>query len=383
MPATGLLALLDDIATMSKIAAQKTAAISGDDLAVNSKTLVGIDPKRELPIVYKVAKGSLRNKCILIPSALALNFFAPWAILPLLTLGGAYLCYEGIEKLVHKDDHGKDAATAPADMKELEKKKIASAIKTDLILSAEITVVTLGAVAAAPFITQVAVLGAIGLAMTVGIYGLVGGIVKLDDIGLHMAKKKGESPHAKFVRKCGNALVNAVPPLMKGISVVGTAAMFMVGGQLVLHGIPAVGHALTHFIEGAIASGFLQGAATTACSIVAGIATGLACIPAVKVLEKPMAFVVDKMADVIAPVAKVVRKAIKPLLNVFKKKRNPDAEETKVTAPPPPHPDEPVMVLQFAPDASKALNAAAAKPANDEKPAAVDKKPPAQKTPAP
>ncbi|MEZ0223950.1 MAG: DUF808 domain-containing protein [Alphaproteobacteria bacterium] len=381
MPATGLLALLDDIATMSKIAAQKTAAISGDDLAVNSKTLVGIDPKRELPIVYKVAKGSLKNKCILIPSALALNLLAPWAILPLLTLGGAFLCYEGIEKLVHKGGHGKDANAEPVDQKELEEKKIKSAIKTDLILSAEIVVITLGAVAASPFITQVAVLAAIGLAMTVGIYGLVGGIVKLDDIGLHMANKKGKSPHAQFVRKCGNALVRAVPPLMKGISVVGTAAMFMVGGQLVLHGIPAVGHALTHFIEGAIASGFLQGTATAACSIVAGMITGLACIPAVKVLEKPMAFVADKLADVIAPVTKTIRKVLRPVSNLFKKKPKPVAEENK-TAAPPPAPGQPVMVLQLAQDASAALNAAAAKPANDDKPAAAEKKP-APKTPTP
>jgi uncharacterized protein len=375
MPATGLLALLDDIATMSKIAAQKTAAISGDDLAVNSKTLVGIDPKRELPIVYKVAKGSLKNKAILIPSALALNFFAPWAILPLLTLGGAYLCYEGIEKLVHKDKHGQDANAAPADQKALEEKKIASAIKTDLILSAEIVVITLGAVAASPFITQLAVLGAIGLAMTVGIYGLVGGIVKLDDIGLHMAKKKGESPHAKFVRKCGNALVQAVPPLMKGISVVGTAAMFMVGGQLVLHGIPAVGHAMTHFIEGAIASGFLQGAATAACSIVAGMITGLGCIPAVKVLEKPMAWAGGKTAEAVKACKKVFRR-------VFKKK--PDARDHNTTQPVPPAPETPVATLQATPDASAALNAAAAKPSNDDKQAATpapEAKPPADSAP--
>lgn len=383
MPATGLLALLDDIATMSKIAAQKTAAISGDDLAVNSKTLVGIDPKRELPIVYKVAKGSLRNKAILIPSALALNLLAPWAILPLLTLGGAYLCYEGIEKLVHKDKHGKDANAEPVDMKALEEKKIKSAIKTDLILSAEITVVTLGAVAASAFLTQVAVLAAVGLAMTVGIYGLVGGIVKLDDIGLHMAKKKGNSPHAKLVRKCGNALVKAVPPLMKGISIVGTAAMFMVGGQLVLHGIPAAAHALTHFAEAVTAIPFVQSAIEATCATVAGMAVGLACIPAVKVLEKPMAFVADKLADVIAPVTKTIRKALKPVLNLFKKKRKPAAEENKTAAPPQaPAPGEPVMVLQFAPDASAALNAAAAKTANDDKTLVTEAKP-VQKPPTP
>ena len=168
---------------------------------------------------------------------------------------------------------------------------------------------------------------------------------------------------------------------MKGISIVGTGAMFMVGGQLVLHGIPAVGHALTHFIEGAVASGFLQGAASAVCSTVAGMVTGLACIPAVKALEKPMAFVVDKLADVIAPVAKIVKKAIKPLLNLFKKKRKPAAEENKAAPSPPPHPDEPVMVLQFAPDASTALNAAAAKPANEDKPAATPEIKPAVKTP--
>lgn len=285
MPATGLLALLDDIATMSKVAATKTIGISGDDLAVNSKTLVGIDPKRELPIVYEVAKGSFKNKCILIPVALGLSAVAPWAIMPLLTVGGAYLCYEGIEKILHKSGHDEQTAQTPKDMAAIEKEKISSAIKTDLILSAEIVAVTLGAVAAAPFITQVAVLAAIGVAMTVGIYGLVGGIVKMDDVGLWLANKKGDGKLAQARRACGRGIVAAVPHVMKAISVVGTGAMFMVGGGLVLHGLPfahgpmeALGHAIAHPA--------LKTAAEMTAATLAGALVGLAAVPVMKGFEK-------------------------------------------------------------------------------------------------
>ena len=293
MAASGLLALLDDIATMSKIAAKKTAAISGDDLAVNSKGLIGIDPKRELPIVYKVAKGSFKNKFLyLIPGAMGLSLAAPWAIMPLLTLGGAYLCYEAVEKLLHKDKHA-EKENEPKDMIALEKKIIRGAIKTDLILSAEIVVVTLGAVAAAPLLTQLAVLAAVGAAMTVGIYGLVGGIVKLDDIGLHLAKKEGNSLLAKIERGFGKAVVAAVPHIMKGISILGTAAMFMVGGGLVLHGLPAAAHAiagLAHIVPG---GAMVHGLVETAVAMVAGAAIGLATIPAMKIIEKPLARIAD------------------------------------------------------------------------------------------
>ncbi|MDE1153390.1 MAG: DUF808 domain-containing protein [Micavibrio sp.] len=289
MAATGLLALLDDIATMSKIAAQKTAGISGDDLAVNSEALIGGDPKRELPMVWEVAKGSLKNKAMLIPAALGLSLVAPWAITPILMAGGLYLCFEGIEKVLHKD-HGDDhpAKKLSEDPKAVERRKVKGAIKTDLILSAEIVAVTLGAVAASPFITQVVVLGAVGFGMTAGIYGLVGGLLKIDDAGAWLAKRDGEGMLAKAARGFGRALVKSVPPLMKTISVVGTAAMFMVGGGLLIHGIPGGEHALKglgHIVSHipAVADAVEMVAAT-----LVGASAGLAAIPAVKHLAKPV-----------------------------------------------------------------------------------------------
>jgi len=311
MAATGLLALLDDIATMSKVAAQKTAGISGDDLAVNSEALIGGDPRREWPVVWEVAKGSLKNKAMLIPGALALSLVAPWAITPMLMAGGLYLCYEGIEKVLHKghgDDHA--AKKAPEDPKVVEQRKIKGAIKTDFILSAEIVAVSLGAVAASPFITQVIVLGAVGLGMTAGIYGLVGGLLKIDDAGAWLAKREGDGMMAKAARGMGRALVKSVPPLMKTISVVGTAAMLMVGGGLVLHGIPGGEHALKglgHLISHtpAIADAIEMVAATFA-----GAAAGLAAIPAVKHLEKPAAAFVNFCKNALGkiPLPKLLRK---------------------------------------------------------------------------
>jgi len=305
MAATGLLALLDDIATMSKVAASKTAAISGDDLAVNSKALEGIDPKRELPIVYAVAKGSLKNKAILIPAALALSVAAPWAIMPLLTLGGAYLCYEGMEKILHNEHPDDEKLPEPDDLLALEKKKISSAIKTDLILSSEIVVVTLGAVAASPLITQVAVLGAIGVAMTAGIYGLVAGIVKMDDVGLWMSQREGDHPLRKMQRAAGRGIVKGVPYMMKGISILGTAAMFMVGGGLLLHGFPAAHHAVAAMGEALSSSGFAQNLFGVAAATLAGAATGLAATPVVKGLEK--------IAAKAAPLVKKIKSALKKL----------------------------------------------------------------------
>ena len=220
MAVRGLLALVDDIATLTQIAAKKTIGLSGDDLAVNAHALSGqgIDPKRELPMVYKVAKGSMVNKFkYLIPAAMGLSIVAPWAIPPLMMFGGAFLVYEGMEKMLHKDKHGQEGQP-PKDPKALEAEKVAGAIKTDFVLSAEIIVVTLGAVATAPILTQLGVLAAVGVAMTAGIYGLVGGLVKLDDLGLHLAEKEGDGWFAKAQRKLGKALVTGVPPMMKGLS---------------------------------------------------------------------------------------------------------------------------------------------------------------------
>jgi predicted DNA repair protein MutK len=254
--ASSLLALLDDIATilddvavMSKVAAKKTAGVLGDDLALNAQQVSGVNPERELPVVWAVAKGSFVNKAILVPSALAISVFAPWAITPLLMLGGAYLCFEGAEKLAHKFLHSKEedarhraelthALSDPAiDMVALEKDKIKGAVRTDFILSAEIIVISLGTVAEAPLLSKVGVLVAIAIIMTIGVYGLVAGIVKLDDLGLHLQQKSSAA-----LKSIGNVLLIAAPKLMKTLAVVGTAAMFMVGGGILVHGLPALHH---------------------------------------------------------------------------------------------------------------------------------------------
>lgn len=254
--ASSLLALLDDIATLlddvsvlSKVAAKKTAGVLGDDLALNAQQVSGVRAERELPVVWAVAKGSFRNKFILVPGALLISAFIPWLITPLLMLGGAFLCYEGFEKLAHRffhDDSEKHAQKLQAladphtDMVAFEKDKIRGAIRTDFILSAEIIAITLGTVAAATFTTQVLVLSAIALAVTLGVYGLVAGIVKLDDLGLALTKRNSAA-----LQKVGDGLLWLAPWLMKTLSVVGTAAMFMVGGGILTHGF----HALSHWIE--------------------------------------------------------------------------------------------------------------------------------------
>ncbi len=253
--------LLDDVSLMTKVAAKKTAGVLGDDLALNAEQVAGIRADRELPVVWAVAKGSARNKLILIPAALIISALAHWAITPLLMLGGAYLCYEGFEKLFHTLLHGKadeeahltalrDAVAQPAvDMVRFEADKIKGAVRTDFILSAEIIVITLGTVADAPFGKQLTVLVGIGAIMTVGVYGLVAGIVKLDDAGLWLTKKNGKGPLRKLERALGGVLLVAAPYLMKCLSVAGTVAMFMVGGGILTHGTPgmdALLHRLAH-----------------------------------------------------------------------------------------------------------------------------------------
>jgi len=254
--ATSLLALIDDIATvlddvslMTKVAAKKTAGVLGDDLALNAQQVTGVKADRELPVVWAVAKGSLRNKAILVPAALLISAFVPWAITPLLMLGGAFLCYEGFEKLVHRflhddramhDETVKALADPAVDMVAFERSKISGAVRTDFILSAEIIAITLGTVAAASFSQQVAVLVGIAILMTIGVYGLVAGIVKLDDLGLALSRRAGGLASA-----IGRGILRVAPWLMKSLSVIGTAAMFMVGGGILTHGIRAV----HHFIE--------------------------------------------------------------------------------------------------------------------------------------
>lgn len=270
MAGASLLALLDDIATvlddvalLTKVTAKKTAGVLGDDLALNAQQVSDVRADRELPVVWAVAKGSFRNKAILVPAALAISALVPWAIMPLLMAGGLFLCYEGAEKLAHKFLHDKDERAAheaelvnaladPAvDLVALEKDKIRGAVRTDFILSAEIIVIALGIVANAPFGTRVAVLVTIAVLMTIGVYGLVAAIVKLDDLGLHLARRPGEGA----VQALGRGIVAAAPYLMKGLAIAGTAAMFLVGGGILTHGIPGLESWLERLGEGFGAGG--------------------------------------------------------------------------------------------------------------------------------
>jgi predicted DNA repair protein MutK len=247
--------MLDDVSVMTKVAAKKTAGVLGDDLALNAQQVSGVDASRELPVVWAVAKGSFINKLILVPAALAISYFIPWLITPLLMLGGAFLCFEGFEKIAHKffhkqDDESHNQAIAQAvadpkiDMVALEKDKIKGAIRTDFILSAEIIVIALGSAKAssASFAQQSAVVALIALVITIGVYGLVAGIVKLDDAGLHLMLKKGTNFWRQLQRKIGEKLLAFAPILMRILSVLGTAAMFLVGGSIIGHGVPALHH---------------------------------------------------------------------------------------------------------------------------------------------
>jgi uncharacterized protein len=249
--------ILDDVAVLSKVAAKKTAGVLGDDLALNAQQVTGVATERELPVVWAVFKGSMLNKLILVPAALAISAFVPWLVTPLLMLGGAFLCYEGFEKLAHRylhskaedDAHRAELAKAVADptvdLVALERDRIKGAIRTDFILSAEIVAITLGTVAQADFGTRVAVLSSIALLMTIGVYGLVAGIVKLDDAGLWLSRRSSVAAQA-----LGRGIVRAAPWLMKTLSVVGTAAMFLVGGGILVHGVPPLYDAIAQFAQG-------------------------------------------------------------------------------------------------------------------------------------
>jgi hypothetical protein len=247
--------VLDDVAVMTKIAAKKTAGVLGDDLALNAQQVTGVKADRELPVVWAVAKGSFLNKLILVPAALLISVVAPWLITPLLMLGGAFLCFEGFEKVSHKLFHGQDDEAHHAemveaisdekvDMVEFEQDKIKGAIRTDFILSAEIIVISLGTVKDASFMMQALVVSAIALVMTIGVYGLVAAIVKLDDAGLHLLQAQA----SRFKQSLGKAILWFAPYLMKTLAIVGTAAMFIVGGGILVHGIPG-SHDIIHHAE--------------------------------------------------------------------------------------------------------------------------------------
>lgn len=302
MAGASLLTLIDDIATilddvsvMTKVAAKKTAGVLGDDLALNAQQVTGVNADRELPVVWAVAKGSMLNKVILVPTALAISAFAPWAVTPLLMLGGLFLCFEGVEKLFHKFlNHDEVNHSKPqnligidesAPLEALEKEKIKGAVRTDFVLSAEIIVITLGTVATAAFTKQVIVLAGIAVIMTVGVYGLVAGIVKLDDGGLYLAKSQGNSMISALKRKLGFGILAFAPYMMKTLSVVGTAAMFLVGGAILTHGMPSVHHWIAH-IAGTINNGFMQAVSPALLSGLFGILAGAVALTVIQTFKR-------------------------------------------------------------------------------------------------
>ena len=283
--------VLDDVAVLSKVAAKKTVGLAGDDLAVNADQVTGVDPRRELPVVWAVAKGSLLNKAILVPAALVISAVAPWAITPLLMLGGLFLCYEGFEKVAHRLTHSRREEAAAqrteleraladpkVDLVEFEKKKIKGAIRTDFILSAEIIAIALGTVAGEPLVRQAGVLVVIALVMTVGVYGLVAAIVKFDDVGLYLTRRTADRPSARLAQALGHGILRATPWFMKALSVLGTLAMFLVGGGILTHGL----HVLAEPIESlalAAASlpgvgGFLHASLPVLANLVVGVVAG-------------------------------------------------------------------------------------------------------------
>lgn len=299
--ASSLLLLLDDIATvlddvavMSKMAAKKTAGVLGDDLALNAQQVSGVRADRELPVVWRVAKGSFVNKLILVPLALFISVIAPWLINPLLVIGGLFLSYEGVEKIMHTLQHKKAQSAKEAqleliqteqDLARFENEKIKGAVRTDFILSAEIVVISLGTVAAASFLTKVTVLSVIAIAMTVGVYGLVAFIVKIDDIGLHLT----EQP-SNFKQRIGRGLLAFAPILMKTLSVVGTAAMFLVGGGIINHAIPFVHHFTedtVEYVQDIPTMGSIVGSVTPMLmNLVVGILAGILVMIVVALVQK-------------------------------------------------------------------------------------------------
>jgi predicted DNA repair protein MutK len=295
--------LLDDVALLTKIAAQKTAGVLGDDLALNAQQVSGVAADRELPVVWAVGKGSMVNKVILVPTALVLSLTLPWVITPLLMLGGAYLCFEGFEKIAHAFLHRKDhpddlsdelmqaLADPTVDLVLLEKDKIKGAIRTDFVLSAEIIAITLGTVQNANWETQLAVLAGVAFVMTLGVYGLVAGIVKIDDLGLYMSRLPVKAQGSRWKQTLGLWLVDAAPWLMKTLSVVGTAAMFLVGGGILSHGLPFVHHAAQavteNFVAGVGSMGAVLGQVVSlSLDLLVGMVAGALVLSLVTALQK-------------------------------------------------------------------------------------------------
>ncbi|EKO4253336.1 TPA: DUF808 domain-containing protein [Vibrio parahaemolyticus] len=283
-------AVLDDVALMSKMAAKKTAGVLGDDLALNAQQVSGVASEREIPVVWAVAKGSFKNKLILVPSALLISAIIPWLIMPLLLIGGLFLCFEGAEKVLeklfphsHPHEEKEEIVDTGESLEDYEKRKVAGAIRTDFILSAEIIVIALGTVTGASLVTQILVVSLIAVIMTIGVYGLVAGIVKLDDLGFYLEiRSKGKG----WMAKVGSALVAFAPKLMKLLTIVGTAAMFLVGGGIVVHNVPAI----HHFVEPIIMNFSGHSVATAILPIllngIIGFVAGLIVVAAWTVVEK-------------------------------------------------------------------------------------------------
>ncbi|EGQ8103656.1 DUF808 domain-containing protein [Vibrio parahaemolyticus] len=283
-------AVLDDVALMSKMAAKKTAGVLGDDLALNAQQVSGVASEREIPVVWAVAKGSFKNKLILVPSALLISAIIPWLIMPLLLIGGLFLCFEGAEKVLeklfphsHPHEEKEELVDTGESLEEYEKRKVAGAIRTDFVLSAEIIVIALGTVTGASLVTQILVVSLIAVIMTIGVYGLVAGIVKLDDLGFYLEiRSKGKG----WMAKVGSALVAFAPKLMKLLTIVGTAAMFLVGGGIVVHNVPAI----HHFVEPIIMNFSGHSVATAILPIllngIIGFVAGLIVVAVWTVVEK-------------------------------------------------------------------------------------------------
>ncbi len=293
--------ILDDVSVMSKVALKKTAGVVGDDLALNAQQIVGVDVNRELPVVWKVAKGSFVNKLILVPVALLISAVLPWAITPLLMIGGAYLCYEGVEKLLHKwlhaksEQHHHQEHTAALTHKDIdlvavEAGKIRGAIRTDFVLSAEIIVIALGTVADVSFGMRVAVLSTIAVLMTVGVYGLVAAIIKLDDAGMYLSAHPGDSASDRLQRRVGRMILAAAPYLLRGLSIAGTVAMFLVGGGILVHGVHGLHHAVEELAHHAgsvpAVGGILESLTAALCNALAGVLAGAVLVLAVQLARR-------------------------------------------------------------------------------------------------
>ncbi|PQJ49424.1 hypothetical protein BTN99_00740 [Vibrio campbellii] len=283
-------AVLDDVALMSKMAAKKTAGVLGDDLALNAQQVSGVASEREIPVVWAVAKGSFKNKLILVPSALLISAFIPWLIMPLLLIGGLFLCFEGAEKILeklfphsHQHEEKEEQVNTGESAEEYEKRKVAGAIRTDFILSAEIIVIALGTVTGSSIVTQILVVSLIAVLMTIGVYGLVAGIVKLDDLGFYLERtSNGEGLKAKL----GGALVAFAPKLMKMLAIVGTAAMFLVGGGIVVHNVPAIHHLIEPIIMDFRGHTIVTAIVPTLLNGVIGVIAGLVVVAVWTVIEK-------------------------------------------------------------------------------------------------